>query len=194
MRPIRDPVTDQLLYPFSYPGKVVDNEDPRGLHRIRASIPGLIEKTAWAFPRTMGGGSPQRGGHVVPAVDGDVIIDFLGGDVESPVYTGGWWGEPTDGSEMPTLAKDNKANAHKIQVLQIGQYQITVDERGGEGKGKLTIEDTINGDGIHMDGEKGAMEIRASSVLILKADGLVDIVGGQVQLNGRIIRPSAAGL
>jgi len=169
-------------------GVVVDRKDPEGLHRIRARIPGRMEKTAWAWPITAGGGSPQRGGHVVPALGADVVVWFLNGDRERPIYQAAHWGKPKAGSEMPTGAKDTPT-PEDVQVLQLGEFLITIDERPRDeqaGTGQLvSIESTVTGDGLTFDLKKQGLRLKATSLLQLQADGLVEIKGLGITLNGR---------
>ena len=188
----------QVKYYALEAGVVIDRKDPRGLHRIRARIPGLIDKTAWAFPLTNGGGSPQRGGHIVPALGADVAIQFIGGDVEFPVYQAAWWGERLDtGSEAPKTIKEASAEeAADIQELQLfdGRLIITADERPrANGKGQLlVIEDTKSGDNITFDLARNGIRIKASYAIQLVCDGQISIDALTVQINGRTVRPTKA--
>jgi hypothetical protein len=184
---------DDVRYFSAWPATVVDRADPMGLHRVRLAVPGIIDPSAWAVPITMGGGAPQRGGHIVPALGADCIVWFLGGDVERPAYAASNWGvRPKEGSEMPGTAKDAGKDAHDVQVLQLGTVVITVDERPRKGKvGQLVVvENTVSGDHITMDLESHGIEIAATSLLNLKADGILSLEAAQIQINGRIVRPS----
>lgn len=167
-------------------GVVVENKDPEGLWRVRVRIPGLIDLSSWAFPfGTLGGGGPQRGGWVVPAIGADVVVLFLGGDVERPLYAPAWWARRGGASEMPTSARDAGAEAHQVQALEFDRLLVTVDERAG--KRQLAVEDKLSGDVIQIDLEKMAIRVKATSALILEADGLVRITGAQVVIQDRVV-------
>jgi hypothetical protein len=176
---------------------VVDNQDPEGLHRVRIEIPGLVDKSSWAFPLTMGGGAPQRGGHIVPVIGSDVIVWFIGGDPDYVVYASAWWGRPAAGSETPqeratdgtlTPLSDNQS-PELVQKLQLGRFVATVDERerdSAAGTGQLfSIEDTVSGDALIYDFSNNSWQLKGSYAVRIKADGVVDIEGAQIQLNGR---------
>lgn len=172
---------------------VRDNRDPEGLHRVRVEVPGLIELSAWAYPLTNGGGSQRRGGHAVPHVGALVVVQFIGGDPEYPIYHGGWWAK----GKAPTLMAGAGEEAHRVSVLELGQVVLTVDERERDadlGIGRLVgITDTITGDEITFDLDGAGITIKASSELSIKADGIVNIEGAQVQIQGRIVSTTTGG-
>jgi len=71
-----------------YRGIVRDNKDPEKLGRIKTAVPTILgeELLPWAwpvFPVDMFG---------VPAVSAPVFVEFEGGNVERPLYTGIWYG------------------------------------------------------------------------------------------------------
>lgn len=175
----------ELRYHGAQHGVVVDNQDPDGRYRVRVTVPGLIEKSAWAYPfGTMGGGSAQRGGWVVPDVGADVVVFFIGGDPDFPIYAPAWWGKPKAGSEMPINARDVPAKeAYKVQCFQIGRVVITFDER--EGKRLFSIEDTKTGDQFVWDLETAGISITTTSAILLKTLGVIDLKGTVININGR---------
>jgi hypothetical protein len=188
---------DRLRYDSTYEGVVVDDKDPDGRHRVRIRIPGMVEQTTWARPLTAGGGSPQRGGHVNPLIGADVVVWFIGGDIERPVYMCGAWGTrpetnpfratpdatPQTGLETPQAMKDAGANAHLVQSMDIGRLRITVDETPGASY--AAIEDRVTGDGITFDFENVGITIKASAALRLQASALLVLEGGQITIDGR---------
>lgn len=184
---------DDVRYFGAFTGTVVDRKDPKGLHRVRLAIAGIVDPSAWALPVTFGGGSPQRGGHIVPALGADCIVWFLGGDPARPAYAPFNWGvRPTEGSEMPETAKDAGAEAHDVQVLQLGNLMVTVDERPRQGNvGQLVvIESLLSGDGITIDLASHGIQVKASSMLRLASDGILRLEAAQVEINNRIVRPT----
>ncbi len=191
---IEDLQAGRVRYYGPQHGVVVDNVDPEGLHRVRARVDGIIDITKWAWPRTAGGGSAQRGGHIVPDIGADVVVEFVGGDPDGKVlYEGAWWGKPTAGSEMPDDVKDvTPAEAAKIQSLQVDRIRFTINEN--EGKKSFSIVDSLTGDAIVWDLEKGMIQISATTAIILKTDGLIRIEGTQITINDRNVDVDTKGI
>lgn len=186
-------MSDQAFFAPQH-GTVVDNADPDGLHRVRIRVPGLIEKTWWAFPLTAGGGSAQRGGHIAPAIGADVVVWFINGDPEFPVYSCAWWGIPAAGSEMPDTAKEVGAQAHLVQSMQLfgGRLRFTVDERND--RLILAIEDSVTGDNVTWDMKNAAIRLKVTAALLIKVVGMLNVEALQINLNGRKVLPDSKGI
>lgn len=180
-------------YYAAYHGKVASNADPDKLHRVRVMIPGLVEPSDWAWPMTAGGGSAQRGGHVAPAVGADVIVWFIGGDVERPIYAGGWWGKPDAGTEaLSDVDEVSVDDAPKLQSLEFERLKITVDERVGNRA--LSIQNKVTGDFITVDLENGALSIKMTAAVLVKVLGVFDLQASQITLNDRLVLPDSKGI
>lgn len=187
----------------SYFGVVVDREDPQGLARIRAEIAGVIDKSAWAWPIGSGGaGSAQRGAKWVPQVGAEVVVLFLQGDPDSPLYFPAHWGKPKGVTEIPGADIDpeafnedgsiddsvellSPAQAPDVPVFEFRDYQVVIDER--EGKGLLLIRHKLTGDRVEHDGVGFGWSIKGTTAIRIVADGLVSIEGAQIQINGRMV-------
>jgi hypothetical protein len=183
--------TGELRIPDPKAGVVVDRQDPLSLHRVRVRIPGIIEPaSAWASPLTMGGGGPGRGGHVVPELGADVLVFFVGGDPERPMYAAAGWGLPKTGSEMPVDARDAE-QAELVQTMQLGSLVITVDERERDeeaGTGQLfKIEDQVSGDVLLYDVKFQGWRLKGSYSLELQAEGAIRLTATQIWLNERLV-------
>ena len=180
--------THDPRYTALYIGQVVDRADPERLGRVRVRIPGLIEPaSAWAFPLgTVGGGSDRRGFFAVPENGADVGILFHQGDPDHPYYLGGHWGKPDGTTELPGPARDlSAAETPDVRVFETGRFLLVFDDRAGHEA--LVIRDKRSGDQLELDGVAMGITIKATSALILKADGLVSIEGTTLQLNGRLV-------
>jgi hypothetical protein len=76
-----------------YRGKVVNPIDPLQLGRIMALVPALSElPLSWALPSTPYAGR-EVGFFAVPPPGANVWIEFEGGDLNYPIWTGCFWGE-----------------------------------------------------------------------------------------------------
>lgn len=121
-----------------YRGIVVDNDDPRTVGRVTATVPAVLDDvvTGWALPCLpyTGDGS---GLHVIPPVGAAVWIEFEGGDVDYPIWTGGWWGEgqvPSDESgnrAAPTL-KILRSEEGLIVALDDADQTVTLSDESGD--------------------------------------------------------------
>lgn len=181
---------EEVRYPGLYMGEVVDREDPEGLGRVRVRVPGLVEPaSAWAFPLgTVGGGSDRRGFFSVPEKGAEVGVLFHQGDVDHPYYLCGHWGKPDGQVEVPEPVRGlSKEEAPKVRAFETGRFLLVFDDRAD--KEALVIKDKTSGDQIEFDAVGMGITIKATSALLLKADGLVSIEGAAVQINGRVILP-----
>jgi len=126
-------------YYGKYRGIVTDNQDPADLGRIKAQVPRLLGnvETGWALPCLPYGGTSEQGLYFVPDRGATVWIEFEGGDLAYPIWTGTWWGD----SELPESA----APAQKIIKTSSG-HKVVMDDDGNS----IAITDS-NGNTITMD-------------------------------------------
>jgi uncharacterized protein involved in type VI secretion and phage assembly len=173
---MRDPENpDRRLELFGLQeGEVTDNEDPRGLGRVRIRIPGLIEpESAWAFPMgIIGGGKKNRGIFWPPEVGSEVYVFFKNGDPDYPRYLGGHWGAPGGDTETPDASEDGDP---EVRVISFGGYEIVVDTR--EGSKAFRIRDQDDEENLlEYDGETKLLTISATTGIKLASTGQVDVL------------------
>jgi phage baseplate assembly protein gpV len=108
-------------YYGKYRGQVTDNSDPDNLGRIKAKVPRLLgdEETGWALPAFPYGGATDQGLFLVPDVNAGVWIEFEGGDLSYPIWTGTWF---TSG-DIPESAQP----AQKVLKTKSG-HKIVLDD------------------------------------------------------------------
>src|SRR5262245_214623 len=176
-----------------YIGQVVDRADPERLGRVRVRIPGVVEPaSAWAFPLgTVGGGSDRRGFFAVPEKNAEVGILFHQGDVEQPYYLCGHWGRTTGGVEIPEPARGlSPADTPRVRAFETARFLIAFDDRPGTAA--LRIQDKAPGGcEVELDGTSMGITIKGTAAVILEADGLINIQGATVVINGRVVMPGA---
>lgn len=190
-----DVESHELRHHGLYIGQVVDRADPEQLGRVRVRIPGLVEPaSAWAFPLgTVGGGSDGRGFFAVPEVGAECGVLFHQGDVDHPYYLCGHWGKPGGASEIPSPVREARGgDAPKVRAFETRRFVLVFDDR--DGQEGLRIADKLSGDQIEFDGAAMGMTIKATSALLLQADGLVSIEGTTVVINGRLVLPTGGSI
>jgi uncharacterized protein involved in type VI secretion and phage assembly len=143
-----------------YRGRVTEVGDKENLGRIKALVPAVLgdQETGWCMPCV-----PYAGDGVgfvcIPERGAGVWIEFEGGDVSYPIWTGCWWAE----DEMPPdAAPDVKVwqtkAGHKI-VLSDKDQAITITDSNEN-------EMTLNADGITLRRGSQMVQITDSSVTV----------------------------
>ena len=171
--PLR-PIPQPTLYFGKYRGLVLDNIDPLLLGRVTLQVPSILGETpsAWALPCVPSAGLAS-GFFVVPPVGSSVWVEFEGGRVESPIWTGGFWPASAD---VPPLANTPPAipSGQNIIIQTTGQNmlllsdaQATPDSGGIVLKSPSGASIVVNSTGIHMDTGGGASLSLVASVVSL---------------------------
>ncbi|MET9561874.1 phage baseplate assembly protein V [Streptomyces tauricus] len=150
-------------------GRVVDNDDPLRIGRVRAEVPDVLgdEPSTWALPCLPFTG-PESGQFVVPPPGAGVWVEFEQGDPSFPIWTGCWYGAA---EELPPDARRELAasSANKPVVVQTPLAH------------KLVMSDTTGaGQGILLQAQDGAY-IRITRDAVVIATG----AGAEVVLRGR---------
>lgn len=150
-----------------YLGKVVTNADPQLRGRVKATIPGLIGTTRWAFPAGMPGASHDRGMFFVPRAGSSVIVGFHQGDLDSPFYfTGPWHNNKATGKAAAPMTNVGTSDApegtvtadeaDRVMRFKMGRWEWVIDTRNDfgevgegargafDGRGRMVLRD---GDG-----------------------------------------------
>lgn len=133
-------------YYGKYRGFVSDVKDPLSLGRLRAYVPRLLgeTQTGWAMPCAPYAG-PDQGLYTVPDIGAGVWLEFEGGDLSRPIWSGTWWGQPgkedigqpdstaraaPDDSEIPKEHYPERIVDPQVRMLKTatGHY-ILLDDR-----------------------------------------------------------------
>lgn len=148
-----------------YRGKVIENVDPEGLGRLLIMAPGVLnEDEMWAMPCVPYAG-PDQGFIILPGKGANVWVEFEGGDLRYPIWTGCFWSE----KELPAAARPGN------MVLKTPIGAIIMDAKVG-----LRIE---------LAGSDMVIEMRRSGGLFI-ANGR----GATIELNQKTIKFNDDGL
>lgn len=156
-----DRIVDALSqrYYGKYRAEVTSNEDTttRGMVQVRCSAI-LGEELLWAMPCVPYAGD-QLGLFALPPVGASVWIEFEGGEINQPIWTGCFWKE----GELPQ--EDAK---EAITFLRTPSATIRIDNDEGlieieaSNGGKITI----NADGITLEGGEVTSEANGGSTKV----------------------------
>ncbi len=174
-------LTEQLLewvrshYFGKYRGVVMDNADETGRGRLLVKVPALLgDLTVWAMPCVPYAGA-KVGFYTLPEAETGVWVEFEGGDLSYPVWTGFFWGD----NEIPD------ENSADIKILKTQKHTIRLDDAADEieiansSSSSVTLatdvltqcmeaKHTVAGEGITSELTAGKLEVTAASVKINK--------------------------
>lgn len=154
-----------------YRGTVENNIDPMQLGRIQVSVPSVLGegRMSWAMPCVPYAG-PGVGFFAIPPTGANVWVEFEGGDLDYPIWSGCFWGIG-EVPAMPAIAE--------MKVLKTDMGTITINDLPGVGG--ITIETTtgmkieINAIGIEItNGQGGSIKLTGPQVSI--NDGALDVI------------------
>jgi uncharacterized protein involved in type VI secretion and phage assembly len=145
-----------------YRGIVTDNEDPKDLGRVKARVPEVLGdvETGWALPCLpyTGDGSGQ---YTIPDPETGVWIEFEGGDLSRPIWTGCWWGD----GQVP---EDNDGNsgspATKVIRTENG-LMVTMDDDSQT----IHVSDENGRNLLEIEVSKGTIRIEGTSKAVVEA-------------------------
>ena len=154
-----------------YRGTVENNIDPMQLGRIQVSVPSVLGegRMSWAMPCVPYAG-PGVGFFAIPPTGANVWVEFEGGDLDYPIWSGCFWGVG-EVPAMPAIAE--------MKVLKTDMGTITLNDLPGVGG--ITIETTtgmkieINSLGIEItNGQGGSIKLTGPQVSV--NDGALDVI------------------
>jgi uncharacterized protein involved in type VI secretion and phage assembly len=152
-------------YYGKYRGQVTDNDDPDNLGRIKAKVPRLLgdEEIGWALPAFPYGGASEQGFFAVPDTGAGVWIEFEGGDLSYPIWSGTWY---TTGA-IPESAQPGK----KVLKTKSG-HKIVLDDDGGT----LEITDS-NANTVTMDSSTIKIAAGSATTIVIDAPQIALVQG-----------------
>jgi uncharacterized protein involved in type VI secretion and phage assembly len=159
-----------------YRGTVVNNIDPLQIGRIMALVPdvGGLTPSTWAMPCVPIAGK-QMGTFFVPQVGAGVWVQFEGGDPDSPVWTGGWWG---NAAEVPALALAGVPGDPNMVLQSTLQNTVVISDLPGPTGGIMLKSTTgatiiVNDTGIYIQNGKGASLVMVGPTVTINNGALV---------------------
>ena len=155
----------QHKYYGKYRGTVTEVDEKTV--RIKAKVPAVLgaQATGWALPCVPYAGN-QVGFAFLPEIGAGVWIEFEGGDVSMPVWTGCYWHE----GEVPSEVKQDvkvliTASKHKV-MLDDQTPQIVISDDAGN---KITLDSN----GVLI--ERGGQKVLVSPSKVDVNDGALEV-------------------
>jgi len=153
-----------------YPGIVVDNDDPKGLARVRVKVPEVFgeETTGWCLPCSPYVG-PGTGLAAVPPIGSLVFVEWPAGDTSRVgIWSGGAWadGDGVDAAGPDAIVLTTPAG-HRVVVRDTGGSEAIELEAASGAKVVL------DGDGVLV--EFGSQRLAVSRTSISLNDGALEI-------------------
>jgi len=149
-----------------YRGIVVDNEDPLMLGRLQVSVPQVLGEvmTAWAMPCVPYAGL-EVGFCMMPPIGTALWVEFEGGDLDYPIWTGCYWRE----GERPAVA-----DPPTMRMIQTSSCRLLLDDAPGEGGFELSVTDPAVAVPITLKASSEGVSIRLAEISIsLTESGVV---------------------
>jgi hypothetical protein len=201
----------QNRYFGKYRGLVVDNLDPDKRGRLKLRVPSVLGEatTAWALPCFPYGGAADLGFIAVPPTGAMVAVEFLEGDLSSPIWTGSFW---RSADEVPAEVAGDGASTKLLKtdsghVLsfedQEGEEAITLTSAKGavmtlDPDGGITLTDS-NGATVAVDAAAGEVKVADvnGNTIVLSSSGIaaadangneITTVAGGITVKGSTIR------
>ena len=138
---------------------VINNIDPMQLGRIQVQTPEAsgITLSSWATPCCPYTGK-QMGACMIPQVGSSVWIEFQGGNLDRPIWTGGFYGSA---AEVPSLALAGVPASPNILLQSAAQNTFMISDIPGPTGGLMLKSATgasiiVNDTGIYIQNGKGA--------------------------------------
>ncbi|GAU77510.1 VgrG protein [Fusibacter sp. 3D3] len=185
-------------------GIVTNTQDPDNLGRIKVKLPLRDEaenESAWARMIVPFAGN-EMGVYFIPDVGDEVIVAFLGGQLEKPVIVGGVWSK----SVKPPMANEEGKNLTKMIKTKSG-HELTFFDEEDKGKitlksskgytiemddenEKLTLKDPKGKNKVEMSSKDGKITVEAEKKIELKSGGssiIIDGTGNKITIKSNTV-------
>ncbi|MFE4748965.1 phage baseplate assembly protein V [Streptomyces mirabilis] len=167
-------------FPGRYRGTVGDNNDPKGLGRLRVVVPDVLgdETCVWAVPATPLAG-PGMGMSFIPPNNTGVWVEFEQGDPNYPVWTGTWRGSTSD---QPAAATKGPPGKPPIVIQGQSQNQLIISSAPGEA---FVLETSAGANGPRIVVTSTAITLSTGKGASIELSGqLVRVNGNSLTVNG----------
>lgn len=211
MQVLRQTVQRQAeRYYGKYRGFIFDNKDKEGRGRVRLLIPTVLGDvpSEWALPCFPFGGAENLGFFAVPPNESQVFVEFLEGDISSPIWTGTFWRESSEvpeeiNKDEPTtkliktesghvLLFEDKSGEETVLLKSSAEAQLEMNPKGGlqltDQKGATVFLDAEGGELTIKDANGNEMVFSSSGITVKDASGNeITMTGSGITVKGATI-------
>jgi len=154
-------------YYGKYRGIVTDVDDPDNRCRIRARLDNLLDgrETGWALPAAPFAGD-GHGMVMLPKVGSGVWIEFEAGNLDFPIWSGGWWADGQRPNPQGARVRVIVSETGNQVVLDDDKDEVRIVHNGGP-------QITISGSEIVLT--VGACELKIGDTDISLNNGMVKV-------------------
>ncbi len=151
-----------------YRGTVVNNLDPNTRGRLQVQVPAVYGSNVlnWAMPCVPYAGADE-GTYLIPPIGANIWVEFEGGDIDFPIWSGCFWGDGECPGSTPftkviktpaaTVTLDELNPAAPVVIETTAGNKITITAQG------MTLESSAGGkveiSGPKVDVNSGALEV-----------------------------------
>lgn len=168
-----------------YRGQVVENIDPDALGRLYVNAPAVLGmgNAVWAMPCVPYAGS-EVGFWVIPPVGANVWVEFEGGNLDYPIWSGCFWAK----GEIPPRS----GGSPKVKVFQTNGCVLEFNDLDDEGGVTLSVSApvvttpmslTFNNIGAKITNEIGTILLGEEGITLSSGDATILISGASVVIN-----------
>ncbi|MEH2421056.1 MAG: VgrG-related protein [Nostoc sp.] len=173
-------------------GIVTNNQDPKGLSRVKVKFPTLTEEheSYWARVISTGAGS-GRGTDWLPEINDEVLVGFEHGDIHRPYIIGAVW----NGKDAPPTSVNDSVVGGRVRLrtfkTRVGHQLQFVDEDKATSNTGVYIE-TIGRHKISVNDTKKFIEIETSAGQKILVDDLTGNIS--IKANATISNTATASI
>lgn len=180
-----------------YRGRVLDNQDPENLGRIQVSVPYIMGETPlanWAMPCVPYAG-PNAGMFTVPPVEANVWIEFEGGNINYPIWSGVYWEreqlpEAATGpliklfkTEKTSFMIDDTTGACTLETqTEAGVFKLSLDQTGIKLIGSEQVTITVSDKTIELKNNMLTVTLGNNAITLKNGEGTITLSAGNIEL------------
>jgi hypothetical protein len=166
-----------------YRGKVGNNADPMKLGRVQVIVPSVLgtDQLSWAMPCVPYAGT-QVGLFMIPPIGANIWVEFEGGNINYPIWSGCFWGE----GELPV-----EAILPTQKLIKTAAISLLLDDTEGNGTIalkitppaiKMPLSITLNNNGIALDATPATLKLTLESIAMQLGGASIDMTPANIAM------------